>query len=100
MKVFQSHVGWGPGQLERFLEDGPWRILPATAEHVFSVGTNLWEVVQAICGEQPAEPVIRIEVVGEILLVDLPILAVSGSSRYGRQGGFPYEIHVGRACSD
>ncbi len=58
MKVFQSHVGWGPGQLERFLEDGPWRILPATAEHVFSVETNLWEVVQAICGEQPAEPVI------------------------------------------
>ena len=25
LKVFHSHVGWGPEQLERFLEDGPWR---------------------------------------------------------------------------
>jgi putative transcriptional regulator len=45
LKVFQSHVGWGPGQLERFLEDGPWRILPATAEHIFHAGPSLWEEV-------------------------------------------------------
>jgi putative transcriptional regulator len=51
LKVFQRHVGWGPGQLERFLEDGPWRILPATAKHVFSVGTNLWEEVSKLADE-------------------------------------------------
>ena len=45
LKMFQSHVGWGPGDLERFLVDGPWRTLPATAEHVFHVGPNLWEEV-------------------------------------------------------
>ena len=45
LKIFQSHVGWGPGQLERFLENDPWRILPATAEHVFHAGPKLWESV-------------------------------------------------------
>jgi putative AlgH/UPF0301 family transcriptional regulator len=48
LKVLQSHVGWGPGDLERFLEDGPWRILPATPEHVFHAGPNLWEEVTGL----------------------------------------------------
>jgi len=50
-KVFHSHVGWGLEQLERFLDDGPWRILPATAEHVFSVATNLWDEVSKLADE-------------------------------------------------
>jgi putative transcriptional regulator len=45
LKIFQSHVGWGPDQLERFLKDGPWRILRATAKHVFHIGPNLWKEV-------------------------------------------------------
>ncbi len=48
VKVFHSHVGWGPGQLDPFLADGPWRILPATIEHVFSVKTNLWDQVSTL----------------------------------------------------
>jgi len=48
LKVFRSHVGWGPNQLERFLEDGPWRIMPATAEHVFHSGPSLWEEVSKL----------------------------------------------------
>jgi putative transcriptional regulator len=48
LKVFDSHVGWGPDQLERFLEDGPWRIVPATAEQVFHAGPNLWEEVSKL----------------------------------------------------
>ena len=48
LKMFQSHVGWGPGDLEQFLENGPWRILPATADHVFHVGLNLWEEVSKV----------------------------------------------------
>ena len=51
MKVFHSHVGWGREQLDQFLEDGPWRILSATAEHIFSVGTNLWEEVSKLANE-------------------------------------------------
>jgi putative transcriptional regulator len=51
LKVFQSHVGWGPDQLERFLEDGPWRTLPATTEHVFHAGPNLWEEVSKLASE-------------------------------------------------
>ena len=51
LKVFQSHVGWGPGQLERFLADGPWRILPATTEHVFHAGPSLWEEVSKLANE-------------------------------------------------
>lgn len=47
-KVFQSHVGWGPGQLERFVENGAWRILPATPEHVFHAGANLWDEANGI----------------------------------------------------
>jgi putative transcriptional regulator len=47
LKVFQSHLGWGPGQLDRFLADGLWRILPAMSEHVFHVGPGLWEEVLA-----------------------------------------------------
>ncbi len=52
MKVFQSHVGWGAGQLERFIEDGPWRILPATAEHVFHSGPSLWDEVSKLADEK------------------------------------------------
>lgn len=41
-KIFSSHVGWGPHQLERFVEAGPWQILPASREHVFDAEANLW----------------------------------------------------------
>jgi putative transcriptional regulator len=47
-KVFQSHVGWGPGQLDRFMENGSWRTLPASPEHVFHAGPNLWEDVSKL----------------------------------------------------
>lgn len=42
-KIFISHVGWGPGQLERFMEGGGWRTAPATREQVFDQGPRLWE---------------------------------------------------------
>jgi putative transcriptional regulator len=45
LKVFASHAGWGPGQLEQFLAAGPWLVLPATAERVFCQGPGLWEEV-------------------------------------------------------
>ena len=36
-------IGWGPGQLEREVEYGVWRAIPATAAEIFSNGDNLWE---------------------------------------------------------
>ena len=44
-KMFQSHIGWGPGGLERFVTRGPWTVLPATMEHVFHAGPGLWEAL-------------------------------------------------------
>lgn len=35
-KIFESHSGWGPGQLEEQIELGGWRIVPATVEQVFA----------------------------------------------------------------
>ena len=34
---FLGHAGWGPGQLERELQEGSWLLLPARSEHVFGV---------------------------------------------------------------
>jgi putative transcriptional regulator len=51
LKIFQSHVGWGPGQLERFLENNPWQIMPATAEHVFHLGPDLGDEVSKLTSE-------------------------------------------------
>jgi putative transcriptional regulator len=50
LKLFHSHVGWGPSQLDQFLADGPWRTVPAAAEHVFDAGSSLWEQVSALVG--------------------------------------------------
>ncbi len=42
-KIFNSHTGWGPGQLERWIEAGRWTIVPATPRLVFDAGASLWE---------------------------------------------------------
>ena len=43
-KIFDSHTGWGPGQLEQWLEEKSFRVLPAAMEHVFDPEENLWEI--------------------------------------------------------
>jgi putative transcriptional regulator len=42
-KIFDSHTGWGPGQLEQWLEEKAFRILPATSESIFDVSDNVWK---------------------------------------------------------
>jgi putative transcriptional regulator len=42
-KIFMGYAGWGSGQLEYEIEQGLWRVVPATAEQVFSVNDKLWE---------------------------------------------------------
>lgn len=44
-KMFDSHVGWGPGQVERWLEAKGYRTLPSAPEQVFASGMNLWEEI-------------------------------------------------------
>jgi putative transcriptional regulator len=46
LKVLTSHAGWGPGQLERFVAEGPWLVLPASVDQVFCEGPNIWEELQ------------------------------------------------------
>jgi putative transcriptional regulator len=43
LKVFDGHAGWGPGQLAEQIEDGGWKVIPGSVEHVFYDGNDLWE---------------------------------------------------------
>lgn len=54
MRLFVGYAGWGPGQLERELQDGAWLTLPARAEYVYSVEPDgLWERVLRDAGLDP-----------------------------------------------
>jgi len=44
-KIFIGYAGWGPGQLDFEVEQGIWRVAPATAEQIFSDSDDLWEQV-------------------------------------------------------
>jgi putative transcriptional regulator len=46
-KIFDSHTGWGPGQLEQWLKEKAYQVLPATLEYVFENEMNLWEKASA-----------------------------------------------------
>jgi putative transcriptional regulator len=45
LKMFDGHSGWGPGQLERWIEAGRWVVATATPETVFDSLPGLWERV-------------------------------------------------------
>jgi putative transcriptional regulator len=42
-KVFVGYAGWGPGQLDYEVEQGIWRVVPATPRQIFSEDKDLWE---------------------------------------------------------
>ena len=45
-RVYAGYAGWGPGQLERELEEESWIVEPALADDVFTdVPDRLWSVV-------------------------------------------------------
>ena len=42
-KLFAGYAGWGPEQLDYEVEQGVWRVVPATPAQVFSESRDLWE---------------------------------------------------------
>jgi putative transcriptional regulator len=42
-KILMGYAGWGPGQLNYEVEQGVWRVVPATPEQIFSENSDLWE---------------------------------------------------------
>jgi len=40
--IFDSHAGWGPGQLEAQLEHGSWQVATTTADEIFAAGPDMW----------------------------------------------------------
>ena len=42
-KLFLGYAGWSPNQLEYELDQGVWRVVPATTEEIFSDDGDLWE---------------------------------------------------------
>jgi putative transcriptional regulator len=60
-KVFIGHSGWGAGQLEDELRRGDWRVLPATAEHVFSTADDLWENVLRQIGHSLLKSIFKMD---------------------------------------
>ena len=43
MKFFVSYAGWGPGQLEKEMEEGSWLTTPATSEEIFQTDEDQWD---------------------------------------------------------
>jgi putative transcriptional regulator len=41
-RFFAGFSGWGPGQLEKEMDEASWLVLPAAAVHVYDAETDLW----------------------------------------------------------
>ena len=60
-KIFIGHSGWGAGQLENELRQGDWRIVPATAEHIFSTADDLWEIILRQIGHDLLKSILKLD---------------------------------------
>jgi putative transcriptional regulator len=54
VRVFAGYAGWGPGQLERELEEDAWLVLPALASDAFTEPDALWTDVVRRLGRDHA----------------------------------------------
>ena len=51
----------GAGQLDGELDQGAWRIMPATAEQVFDDGDDLWQRVSKLVGTSMLQSVLGLK---------------------------------------
>lgn len=57
LRLFIGYAGWAPGQLERELAHGSWRVLPATSELVFAEDPGaLWNRLSPKVEQRAALP--------------------------------------------
>ena len=61
LKIFVGNAGWGAGQLDGELDQGAWRTLPATAEHIFDDDGDLWERVSKLVGRSMLQSVLGLK---------------------------------------
>ncbi|MEM1228440.1 MAG: YqgE/AlgH family protein [Planctomycetota bacterium] len=52
VKFVINYSGWGPGQLDRELNDGGWLVTPADTESIFDAGDDIWERLVKKCGHR------------------------------------------------
>ena len=51
VKLFSGYSGWGPGQLQREIEEGSWFMAEADADFIFDTAVpDLWEDALALLG--------------------------------------------------
>ena len=65
LKLFLGHAGWGAGQLEGEIESGAWLTMPASFEHVFYKGEDLWETASRKIGEQVLKSMLNLKHIPE-----------------------------------
>jgi putative transcriptional regulator len=61
MKIMIGHSGWGPGQLDREIEQGAWLSLPCTEELVFMDDSEMWAVVSRQIGRSMLQSMLHIK---------------------------------------
>ena len=61
LRVFFGHAGWGPGQLDNEIQVGGWLTTPASAEHVFYHGEDLWEKVSKQVGQSTLQSMLNLK---------------------------------------
>ena len=51
VKLFSGYSGWGPGQLQREIDEGSWFMVDADADFVFDTSiSQMWEEALALLG--------------------------------------------------
>jgi len=49
-RLFLGHSGWGPGQLQREIDEGSWFIIPAAPGFAFDKENDIWQIGLRIAG--------------------------------------------------
>jgi putative transcriptional regulator len=59
-RIFTGYVGWGQGQLDDEVQQGTWRVVPATPEQVFQADSDLWQQLSVLASRMQLRSMLRI----------------------------------------